>query len=168
MANPETDLRTAMEEMRPFIEEDNRLDEIATDLVREFHRLLNTTSGVMAAGIVLSGGNPADLTFHMKLALLCFVLSLLAGLSFLHFVYLSHQGHRTKRAGVLAARLDRMDLEQSHQELSSDELAEYLEEDLGLKTVPMSLATKAARLVQIGLVATGFGLVLWSLWSNLF
>lgn len=151
--------------LRDFLKDDAKLSEITNDLTHRFHQLLNTTSGVMAAGIVLSGGSPGDLSREMQWALLCFILSLVAGLAFLHFLYLAHARHRHKRAAALAALLDPPVAKQPTQE--SGESPGDLAEELGHMIVPMPVGVNAARIAQIVLVFSGFGLVLWSLSENL-
>ena len=143
-----------------FKREDALIAEAANRIAREFHRTLNVVSGVMAAGIVLGGDNPNDLEMPMRLALLCFVASLLSGLLFLHFLYASYQSHRDHR-------LDRLTEQVEALSDPATKMPESVEEERGERSVPVSLATNLVRVAQIALVATGFGLVLYSVAAGL-
>ena len=149
-----------------FQDLDDRLGEVATGVMREFHRLLNTTSGVMAAGIVLSEGRH-DLTWQMKGALLLFVLSLFLGLLFLYFSYTAHEAHRKKIASFYGDHIEALESADSGPEPLPATKEGFLEETKYLKPVPETLLMRTIRISQIGLVGTGFSFVVWSLLTQI-
>ena len=152
--------RLVDQHLSDYKREDALIAEAANGIAREFHRTLNVVSGVMAAGIVLGGDNPNDLEMPMALALLCFVASLLTGLLFLHFLYASYRSHRNRRLDRLAEQVEALSD-------PAKTMPESVEEERGERSVPISLATNLARVVQMTLVATGFCLVLYSLGAGL-
>ena len=120
----------------------------------------------MAAGIVLSGGDRSKLTLQMNLALLFFLLSLVAGLMFLHFMYLFHQKQRERKAAVLGEALD-AERGPTRERHPIEEEKSALLQTIVLQIETMSSFAKLARVLQMCLVAVGFGLVFWSLGVDL-
>ena len=135
------------------------LGEEAFSVLRELHSTLNTTSGVMAAGIILSGGERSDLGWPMVAALLCFVLALAVGLVFLRSIYGAFQRSRGELRSQVANLLG--------YRKEAPKKKNRIEDFLGQHSVRTSVVTEVSRKAQVGLVFVGFALVLWSLGAEL-
>ena len=145
------------QQVQDLVRQENELGKEAFDILREFHRTLSTVSGVMAAGIILSGGEPQNLDWRLAAALLFFVLSLASGLVFLHSIYASYQCSRGDlRARITAALGYKVEgAKSNHVDI------------LGQHNVLMSTVGLVAGWAQVTLVGAGFLLVLWGLGDGL-
>lgn len=109
----------------------------------------------MAAAIVLSGGDPRELSFPMGLALVLFVLALVAGVLLL---LLLNWSTRLRRPGIFTLLLM-----VALRDLRRDEAAEPGVLVPMETPVPLLILTIVARLAHTILVAGGFALVIWGL-----
>jgi len=155
--------RTEQQYLEDFMREDQRVAEATATLVSDFHKTLNVVSGVMAAGIVLGGGELESLELPMKLALVAFVVSLSIGLLFLHFLFLSHRQYRRRMRVQVVEKLQAMDSSPPF-----GEITERRSQAIGHTRVPVSRWTNLARISQIVAVAVGFGLVFWGFGTGFF
>lgn len=114
----------------------------------------------MAAAIVLSGGDPRELSFPMGLALVLFVLALVAGVLLL---LLLNWSTRLRRPGIFTLLLM-----VALRDLRRDEAAEPGVLVPMETPVPLMILTIVARLAHTILVAGGFALVVWSLGQGAF
>ncbi|MCY3930460.1 MAG: hypothetical protein OXH70_01955 [Acidobacteria bacterium] len=151
-----------------YTKEDKRIAEEASALVREFHRTLSVVSGVMAAGIVLGSGSLGELPLPLRLALVCFVLSLAFGLVFLHCLFLSHRQHQIRLKTQTEKVMNRLKNAEETGPQGMRVVSEPLDQSIGHSPVPTSRSTNLMRVAQIVAVAAGFGLVFWGFGTGFF